>query len=50
MRAGRYARDPAKADMIGLGHRALGRLKTRLADSVTQKVTNTAPCTTVTVR
>ena len=38
------------ADMIVMGHRGLGRIRTLLAGSVAQKVNNNASCTVVTVR
>lgn len=38
------------ADMIVMGHRGLGRIRTLLVGSVAQKVNNAAPCTVVTVR
>ncbi|KRS15111.1 universal stress protein [Roseovarius indicus] len=42
--------EEAGADMIVLGHRGLGRLKTMLLGSVALKVTQHAPCTVVSVR
>jgi nucleotide-binding universal stress UspA family protein len=42
--------EAAGADMIVLGHRGLGRLKTMLLGSVALKVTQHAPCTVVSVR
>lgn len=42
--------EKAGADMIVVGHRGLGRIRTLLAGSVAQKVNNNAPCTVVTVR
>jgi nucleotide-binding universal stress UspA family protein len=38
------------ADMIVVGHRGLGRLKTALLGSVAHKVVQHAPCTVVSVR
>lgn len=38
------------ADMIVLGHRGLGRIRTLLQGSVAQKVTQQAECTVVSVR
>lgn len=40
----------AGADMIVLGHRGLGRIKTLLLGSVAQKVVQQAECTVVSVR
>lgn len=42
--------EEAKADMIVIGHRGLGRMRHLLAGSVAQKVNNHAECTVVTVR
>jgi len=42
--------DEVGADMIVVGHRGLGRLKTLLVGSVALKVTQHAACTVVTVR
>ncbi|MCR9113897.1 MAG: universal stress protein [Rhodobacteraceae bacterium] len=40
----------AGADMIVVGHRGLGRMKTALLGSVAHKVVQHAPCTVVSVR
>ena len=42
--------EKAGADMIVMGHRGLGRVRSLLAGSVAQKVNNHAECTVVTVR
>lgn len=42
--------EKAGADMIVVGHRGLGRLKTALLGSVAHKVVQNAPCTVVSVR
>lgn len=42
--------EAAGADMIVLGHRGLGRVKTALLGSVAQKVVQQADCTVVSVR
>lgn len=42
--------EDAGADVIALGHRGLGRLKTVLVGSVAQKVISHAECTVISVR